>query len=385
MSGVRVVIVGGDLGYLVRFRGHLLRAMVAAGHEVVVATPDPEPPLQTDLERMGVSYRQISLSRTGMNPWRDFGDRAALASWFRRLAPDAVFAYGPKPITIAITAAIQAGVPRRYAMLAGLGYAFIPDMKNLPMRLLARALQLLLYRWVFASCRRVIFHNRDDRAALVRMSVVAVERTTVVAGSGIDLDEFSSSEVPTSPVRFLYVGRLLRSKGVEELVRAARLLRAELPTAEVHLVGAFDQNPDGADATLLDEAEARGDVIRHGQLVDVRAQLRACSAFVLPSYREGLPRSALEALASGRTAIVTDVPGCREVVRAGRHGALVPLRDVHALAATLIEYARDPERLVREGVEARRTAESEFDVRIVTQEMMSALELDGATSATSAG
>lgn len=373
----RIVVVGGDLPYLVRFRGHLLRALVAGGHAVTVASPDPVPDAVDALRVMGVDHHRTPLRRTGMNPIQDLRDGRAAEAWLRTLRPDVVFAYGAKPITVVLAAAARAGVPRRYAMLAGLGYAFIDDGRRSALRAVARTAQTVLYRRVFDGCRRVVFHNRDDRDHLVHLGVVPLERTVVVAGSGVDVDAFTASPVPTEPPRFLYVGRLLASKGVGELVRAAATLRAEVPGAEVHLVGSFDPNPDRVDLEALRAAEVAGDVILHGQVADVRPHLRACSAFVLPSYREGLPRSALEALASGRTAIVTDVPGCREVVREGRHGALVPVRDAQALASTLVEYGLDPARLAREGAEARRTAEREFAVRAVNGAMLEALELSG--------
>lgn len=376
------MIVAGDLPYLLRFRRHLLRAMSAAGHEVVVATPEADPPLDV-LTQLGVAHLRIALQPTGMNPLHDLRDVLAMAAWMRDHPPEAVFAYGAKPIMVGLAAAALRGVPRRYAMLAGLGFSFVEDGRSSIKRTVARAIQSLAYAALFRGCRRVVFHNRDDRDELVRRQLVARARTTVVAGSGVDLDEFAASPVPTSPIRFTYVGRLLRSKGVEELLQAARAVRAAVPDAEVHLVGSIDANPDRIDADALEAAAARGDIVLHGQVADVRPQLRACSVFVLPSYREGLPRSALEALAMGRTTIVTDVPGCREVVREGSHGTLVPPRDAGALASAMLAYARDPERCVREGVAARRTAERDFDVRKVTREMLAALELaEGSVTAT---
>lgn len=370
----RVVVLGSELTYLLRFRSHLLRAMVAAGHVVSIATPDVEP-ASSPLADIGVAYHRVSMRPTGMDPRRDLTDLVAMVRWFRQLRPDVVFAYGAKPTTLGLAAAALTGVTRRYAMLPGLGYAFIDDGRRSFMRGVARVAQLAAYGLLLRGCERVIFHNEDDRDELVRRHVVGRDQAAVVAGSGVDLTQFEASPVPTSPVRFLFVGRLLRSKGVEELVQAARALRSEVPTAEVHLVGSVDANPDQIDQALLDAARARGDVICHGHVSDVRPHLRQCSAFVLPSYREGLPRSALEALATGRTTIVTDVPGCREVVRQGLHGTLVPVRDAHALATALISYARDPQRLIGEGQAARRTAEDVFGVAAVTGAMMTLLGL----------
>jgi glycosyltransferase involved in cell wall biosynthesis len=374
-GALRIVVIGGELWYLARFRGPLLRAMVRAGHEVWVATPDAPPPAPTPLERIGASYRRVSLDRTGMSPVRDLRDGRALTTWLRDLRPDVAFAYGAKPIAVGLAAAARAGVGRRYAMLAGLGYAFVRDGRRSPARALARAAQLILYRRAFAGCRRVVFHNAEDRDALVARGVLPLERTVIVDGSGIDTEAFAFHPPPVRPPRFLFVGRLLRSKGVEELAAAAASLRRAVPEAEVHLVGALDRNPDRLDVDELERAAGRGDVVLHGRVDDVRPHLRAASVFVLPSYREGLPRSALEALATGRACIVADVAGCREVVRPGRHGALVPARDAEALAQTMIAYAHDPERVRREGAAAREEAERRFAVDIVTDAMLEALEL----------
>jgi len=374
----RVLVVGGDLSYLLRFREHLLRSLVAAGHQVVVVTPDHDPEPQR-LAAIGASYQRVPFRTTGMNPLRDARDLLTMLRLQRRWRPDLVFAYGAKAAIVALAAAMLVGVRRRYAMLPGLGFAFVEDGRRSRARVVARAAQTAAFRLLLRPCRRVILHNDDDRRELVRRGILRPERTAVVGGSGVDLEHFRASPVPTDPVRFLFVGRLLRSKGVEELVVAAHALRTEVGNAEVHLVGAADANPDHVDTELLDAAAARGDIVRHGHVADVRPHLQGCSAFVLPSYREGLPRSALEAMACGRTAIVTDVPGCREVVRVGVHGALVPARDSAALARTLITYARDPARLIAEGRSARATAEQVFDVRQVTLEMLRLLDLGGDT------
>lgn len=372
----RVLVIGQDLPYLVRFRSHLVKALVAGCNEVAVATPDAEPS-PSPVAQMGASYHRMRFSRAGMNPLQELGTVARLRRAIAAVRPSVVFAYGSKACALGLLAARLAGVERRYAMMAGLGFAFIDDERPSTKRAIARSALLLLYRLNFRGCKAVIFHNADDRDELVRLGVVRPEQAVVVNGSGVDVRAFERSEPPTTPPRFLFIGRLLRSKGVEELLEAAALLREREPTAEVHLVGGADANPDAVAEGLLRRAAARGDVVLHGQVDDVKPHLLAASVFVLPSYREGMPRSALEAMASGRTTILTDVPGSRALVRPGRHGALVPARDARALAETMAAYAADPERIVREGREARLTAEREYDVRFVTSAMLSALELPG--------
>lgn len=368
------VVLGGDLGYLVRFRSDLIRRLSRNGYRVRVFTPDVDDGSVASLHALGAEHVQIELSRTGTNPFEDARSMFRLLGRFRDDKPAAIFAYGAKPITVGIAAALLAGVPRRYAMLAGLGYAFVEGGATSLKRSIVRVMQLASYRLLLSRCRSVIFHNRDDRDLLVSKGVVTNDKTVVVPGSGIDLVSFPASEAPVVPVRFLFVGRLLRSKGVVELLEAASILQRDCPEAEVHLAGASDTNPESVSPAELEAYRGRSNVFFHGQVADVRPLLSSASVFVLPSYREGLPRSGLEALATGRTVVVTDVPGCREIVQQGVFGELVAVRDPVALASSMRRLARDPERIVREGRAARRAAEERFSLTAVTDQMIEALE-----------
>ncbi|MBX3141208.1 MAG: glycosyltransferase family 4 protein [Trueperaceae bacterium] len=368
------VVLGGDLGYLVRFRSDLLKRLSRNGYRVRVFTPDIDEASVASLEALGVEHVKIELSRTGTNPLEDARSLFKLFRKFRDDKPTAVFAYGAKPIAVGIAAAVLAGVPRLYAMLAGLGYAFVEGGETSLKRNIVRVMQLGSYRLLLSRCRSVIFHNRDDRNLLVSKGVVASNQTVVVSGSGIDLVAFPASEAPVAPVRFLFVGRLLRSKGVVELLEAASILQRDCPEVEVHLAGASDTNPESVSPAELNAYSGRSNVIFHGQVADVRPLLASSSVFVLPSYREGLPRSGLEALATGRTVVVADVPGCREIVEQGVFGELVPVRDPVALARSMRRLAQDPERIVREGRAARLAAEERFSLTAVTDQMIEALE-----------
>lgn len=368
------VVVGGDLNYLVRFRSSLLRRLVDGGYDVRALTPDSDEAAAAQLRSLGVEHDVVELSRTGTNPLVDAYSVVRLAQRLKQERPSAIFAYGAKPITVGISAALLAGVPRRYAMLAGLGYAFVEGERPSLKRKTVQELQLMAYRVLLPRCRTVIFHNQDDRRLLVSSGVAIDAKAEVVPGSGIDLTAFPASDAPTDPVRFLFVGRLLRSKGVIELLEAARILARTCPEVEIHLAGASDANPESVGPALLDSYRSSGNLFFHGHVADVRPLLAASSAFVLPSYREGLPRSGLEALATGRTVVVTDVPGCREIVAPGTFGELVPPHDASALASALSRLARDPERIVREGRIARRVAEVRFSLETVNDRMLEALE-----------
>jgi len=371
----RFAFLAGDLGDLVRFRSDLVRRLVVSGYRVILVTPNEDADLLGAVASLGAEHHKVSLSRTGTNPLQDLKSVMEMFKWLRAIRPAAIFAEGAKPIVVGMTAASMLGVRRRYAMLSGLGYAFVDHGDKSLRRDVVRQSQMLAYRILFAGCRAVVFHNEDDMRLMRKLRIVSESKAWVVPGSGVDLNAFPAAEAPVTPVRFLFVGRLLRSKGVMELLEAARLLRLEVPTAEVHLAGAVDANPESVDEDDLRRYEATGDVVLHGRVADVRPLLRESSVFVLPSYREGLPRSALEALSTGRTAILTDAPGCREVVKGEPFGELVPVRDPAALARAMIGYARDPDRIVSEGRAARRAAEERFDVRLVTAKMLEALEV----------
>lgn len=369
------VIVSGNLNDLLRFRGRLVSQLVISGYRVILATPDGTSALINMAEVLGAEHKLLRLSRTGTNPAEDVKSIVRAIAWFREVRPTAVFADGAKAILVGISAAWANGIRRRYAMLSGLGYAFVNDGSRSLRRGAVRTVQLGFFRMLFRGCRSVVFHNSDDMKLLRKLGVVNERNARVTPGSGIDTDAFPASEVPVEPVRFLFLGRLLRSKGVLELLAASKQLKAACPTAEVHIAGAIDNNPDAVSEATLREHHEQGFVVLHGQVSDVGPLLRSSSAFVLPSYREGLPRSALEALASGRTVIVTDTPGCREVVDPPRYGEMVPVRDAESLAEAMIRYAQDPDRLVREGRAARRAAEERFDVQLVVALMLNALEV----------
>lgn len=353
---------------ILKFRGPLLKAMVASGWEVHIAAPDPDsmPGLREALASMGVALHDIPLSRTGTNPVADIRLMLALRVLIRELLPAVVLPYTIKPVIYGSIAAWMAGVPRRFALVTGLGYAFTGNRQGIVKRVVSG-----LYRFALGRTHKMFFQNRDDEQ-LFRELGIALARipSVVVNGSGVDLTAFPVASLPGSPIVFLLIGRLLGDKGVREYAEAARKVKALHPDARFHAVGWIDSNPDAIAQSELDAWVADGTLEFLGKLDDVRPAIAASTVYVLPSYREGTPRTVLEAMAMGRAIITTDAPGCRETVVDGDNGFLVPVKSVDALEQAMLRFIRDPELAVRMGVRSRQIAEEKYDVHKVNAVML---------------
>jgi glycosyltransferase involved in cell wall biosynthesis len=259
-------------------------------------------------------------------------------------------------------------------MITGIGSAFNSGTSRR-----RRALVVVvrtMYRLGLRQAHVVFFQNGDDEASFVALGLVGRRHRLVrIAGSGIDLEAFTPTPLPPPPLTFLMVARLLRDKGLHEYVEAARQVRRRHPGVRVQLLGPLDPNPEGISSSEVEAIRAEGAVDYLGETSDVRPYLAAASVCVLPSYREGTPRSLLEAMAMGRPIITTDAPGCRETIEPGRNGLMIPARDAGALADAMLAMIDAPERLTAMGLEGRRIAESRFDVHDVDRVIMDALGL----------
>jgi glycosyltransferase involved in cell wall biosynthesis len=366
---VRIVVIHSNPDYLVGLRLPLLRHLAGYG-DVVAMAPRLEARHRRVLDGIGVRGASIRLSPTGMNPFADALDTMRLARRLGRLQPDIVITNTVKPVIYGTLAARAAGVPHRYALVSGLGYAFTDAGRRAGLRKkVIRAVAGNLYRLAFMLEERVIFQNRDDMDEVVAAGICPADRAAAwVGGSGVDVDAYPLSEEPTRPT-FIMVARLLVEKGVRDYLEAARITRGRLPEARFLLVGDVDGNPSAIDRQELEPYVNDGTIEWPGAVGDVRPWLAKASVFVLPSYREGLPRSTLEAMATGLAVITTDVPGCRETVVEGENGRLVPVRDPEALAAAMEQLASDPRAVDRMRQASRRLAESRFDVSIVHRQL----------------
>lgn len=368
---MKFLLVAGYADSLVKFRGVLLRSCVETGARVHAAAPvlDPNSSVADTLEDMNVRLHSVPLHRTGLNPLCDIVTLYWLSRLIWRIRPDIVLAYTIKPVIYGMLAAWFAGVHRRYALITGIGYVFTEEIHG--KRRLLQWLVRHLYRLALTRTHKVFFQNPDDEALFRQLEILPAHVPSVVVnGSGVDIDAFQSVAIPCSPVRFLLIARLLGAKGVRIYADAARQVKAKYPQVIFNLVGWIDINPDAITQSEVDEWVDDEIIDYWGHLDDVRPAIASSSVFVLPSYREGTPRTVLEAMAMGRPIITTDAPGCRETVVHGRNGFLVPIEDAHHLADAMFEFIKKPDLIKHMGDQSRRIAEEKYDVNKVNATML---------------
>lgn len=372
----RLAIISNQAFSLVNFRGYLIRELVAAGVEVYALAPDYDDRFRGEVRSLGAVPVDFSLARTGMNPLRDGLDLLRLTNLLRRIRPDATLGYFIKPVIYGTIAAWLAGVPRRYALIEGLGYVFTESgAKESWRRVVLCWIVSALYRAALKRAERVFFLNDDDISEFVEKGIVDQDKTVKLGGIGVDLDEWRPLPPSMQPLTFLLAARLLREKGIVEYAEAARRVKRRYPNVRFVLLGGLDPNPGGLTQSEVEEWVREGLLEWPGH-VDVRPWLAQTSVYVLPSYREGVPRSTQEAMAMGRPVITTDAPGCRETVEHGRNGFLVPVRDPRALAEAMLRFIEQPELIESMGRESRRMAEERFDVYKVNAVMLQAMGIE---------
>ena len=373
--GAKVALLGCVSSSLTAFRGRLIDQLLERGHQVIGCAADHDPEVEAALRAKGAAFEQVRLDRTGLDPWRDLGSIMALRRTFAKLKPDVLLAYTMKPMVYGSVAARLAGVRRVFTMVEGLGYAFADGDER--RRRLLRLIQSPLYRLAFGLSQASFVLNPDDRDFLRERGLAAPGHELVLLdGIGIDLDHYAPSPAPAGPPHFLLIGRLIRDKGIATFAAAARRVKALHPHARFTLLGGFDDSPGAIEPQQVAAWQAEGLLDYAGTTDDVRPFIRNASVFVLPSsYREGVPRSSLEALAMGRAIVTTDAPGCRETVKHGENGFLVAKHDVEGLAEALCRFAADPTLAAKMGSAGRQLAERRFDDRAVNRAIIEAMRL----------
>ena len=367
---MKIIIFSNTSWSLYNFRLVLARDLLRAGHEVALLAPPDE--YSPRIEAAGFRWIPFPMSRQGMNPFAELATIWRLVQLYRRERPDLVHHFTIKCMLYGSLAARLAGVHGVVNTVTGLGYVFgQTDWRGRMLNSFVRA----AYRFVLRGAQ-VIFQNPDDLAEFTREGFVDEAHATLIRGSGIDLSLYHSLPEPDGEPVVLLAARMLRDKGVGEFVEAARRLRTSGLRARFVLVGDTDAgNPAAIPPAQLKAWQDEGAVEWLGWRDDMPAVLASAHIVCLPSYyKEGLPRLLLEAAACARPLVTTDWPGCREAVRPGVNGLLVPPRDATALAESLRTLIVDPDLRVRMGREGRRMAEEEFNIQRVNAATMEVYE-----------
>ena len=379
---MKFLICSNYLPHVLNFRGKLLEAIDRLGYEIHILAPDLglHSKDHNKLLSLGYFVHSIPMQSTGTNPIEDIKTLIAIYRLLREIKPDFILSYTIKPVIYGTLAAWLARVPKRYALLPGLGYAFT-QVEQSERHTVFQKLIHIMYKQALAKAVKVFFQNPDDLSLFKKLNLLKPSIPTVVVnGSGVDITDFSVLPFPLNKSgditpSFLLIARLLKDKGIVEYITAAKIVKKQHPAAEFHLVGWIDENPAAISQSQLDNWVATNIINYWGKLDDVRPAISASSIYVLPSYREGTSRSVLEAMAMGRPVITTDAPGCRETVIEGYNGYLVPVKAVNELVIAMEKFIASPELVISMGKAARKLTEDKYDVHIVNQIMLEEMGL----------
>ena len=361
---------------LLSFRFPLIKKLLSKGYKVSVASPIDKfsDNLQKELKDIGVNVNIFPLSRKSLNLYKDFKTFLEIYKIIRNLKPNLIISYTAKPVIYTGLALKFFKKIKHYPLITGLGYAFID--RDLIKHKILKYILIKLYTESFKSAEKIIFQNKDDESLFYRLRILSNKKlSNIVNGSGVDLNTYPLSSLPSKPI-FLMISRLLIDKGVKEYVEAARIVLSRFSNATFQLAGSLDTNPSSIKFQELEQWVHEGNIEYLGEIKSVQSILKSCKYFVLPSYREGTPRSTLEALSIGRPIITTDVPGCRETVVHERNGFLVPPKDPVALANAMVRLLQENDETVKKmAQESYLIAKNKYEISKVNQSMLDIMNL----------
>lgn len=375
---MKIVLIGTVSSSIFGFRKLLLNSLVSQGYDVYILTTDLTPELQVRAKaELNVTAIQYSLARTGLNPLVDIKTMLALVKILKKISPDIVFSYFSKPIIWGTLACKLAGVKRCYGMIEGLGYFFTVNPHRITLKKsLLRTIQVLLFKISIPKLTGLIFLNPDDQNEIINKYNIRVKKSTVLGGIGLDLEEYRFRKKVPEGLSFIFIGRLLVEKGVNEFLNAAEVIHNKYPDVKFNILGRLDiGNPGAVNTKRLEQLKKDNIIIHPGAVLNVTEWLESSSVFVLPSYREGVPRSTQEAMSVGLPIITTDVPGCRETIHDGVNGFLIPPQNSDALAIAMEKFILNKELIASMGVESRIMAENKFNAIEINHKLMSFLDL----------
>ena len=374
----KIIIIAHYGKSLKNLRGDLIKEWIDHGSEVVALAPEEE--VRDEVEALGCRYRTYSLDRAGLNPMKDLKTLRALHRIIGEEKPDKLFTYAIKPNLYGNIIGRLRKVPRRFGMINGAGFIFSGEKKNFKEQWVSRMVKML-YKTAFKNIDAVFFQNPEDQQSFEEASLLSQRTKKVrINGSGVNLERFSPGAEPLpkkagDPVQFLFMARLLKDKGIMEYVHAAKHLKDKYPHSDFKILGPFDANPNAITEKQMNKWQQEGFIKYLGETGDVRPYLKGADVFVLPTYyKEGVPRSILEAMATAKPVITTNTPGCRETVQQGLNGFLVEPKDTKGLIEKMEFFLQEPEKIWKMGIESRELARGLFDVNKVNQRILNEMK-----------
>lgn len=354
---MKILLITPTSGQVLGFRANLIETLQQNEYEVSVLTFDDEH--RAKVEAKGITFYCVSDKNRSLNPFKVLSLKNKYCRIIKEANPDVVFTFMVKPNTFGVLAAKKAGVKNIFSMVEGAGDVFINNAFK--WKLIRKAV-CVLYKKAFRNVKKVFFLNNDDKAEFLRRKLVRPEQCEIVHGIGVDIEKFTYRPVKNHKT-FLMVARMLKTKGVYEYCQCARIVRQKYPDAVFNYLGA-----EGT-VTLADIKEYidDGSICYLGTTTDVRPYYEECAAYILPSCREGMPVSVMEAEATGRAVIVSDTNGCRDTVVDGENGFLVSVGDVKGFAEKAIWCMEHPDGAEQLGISARCFAEKNFDQKEINQ------------------
>jgi glycosyltransferase involved in cell wall biosynthesis len=363
-----ILLAGNTAWGMYNFRQNLMKLLLQQGHRVSVVAP-PDEKFEKKIIETGCTFIPVIIDSKGTNPVTDLLLIRRYYSIYKKLAPDFIFHYTIKPNIYGTIASWFAHVPS-IAVVTGLGYTFIN--KGIVSRV-----ALLLYSLAFTISRQVWFLNEEDRLIFTTHHIVKKEKTFVLKGEGINLDQFSGSEIKTSGLSFLLASRMLWDKGIGEYLEAARILRKNHSEVKFNLLGPYGiDNPKAISEEQIDLWQTEGIINYLGETDDIKPFINASTAVVLPSYREGISRVLLEAAAMGKPIITTDCVGCRDVVIDNVTGFLCEIKNPESLAAAMLKLiSLEREQIETMGKKGREFVQREFSDQVVLNKYLETVKL----------
>ncbi len=367
----KIVLIGAEPASLLNFRGDLISDLVKSGYSVTTISNLPSPQLMTKLRGLGADHKTVPFDRRGLNPFGDFITLIKLLKilWYKR--PDLVLSYTIKPVIWGGLVCLILGI-NHVSMITGIGTSLHSktDIKNNLVRLLV----LFLYRLSLNRAKSVIFQNQDNLEFFKKKRLISSHQGVLINGSGVNTSFYAYSAPSIKKFKFLCIARLLKEKGIYEFIKAAEQVKLIYPDAEFQLLGGEDESRDSVPISLIERMHERRIITYYGEVEDVRPYLGESSVFILPSYHEGLPRSSLEAMSTGRAVITTNAPGCKDTVEQGVNGFLVEVGNVEHLVEKIKYFIQNPIKITEMGLASRNLVMNKFDVKIINNHLLDVIE-----------